>query len=279
MERSEIAGELAINADLVRQILVRFLRAEITKAGFRRAVVGLSGGLDSAVACYLACEALGPEEVLALWMPHHVSSPSSQSDAREVADRLGVRWREIGVGGMVDALAAQLADPSASRLGNIMARCRMVVLFDQSAEFGGLVVGTSNKTELLLGYGTVFGDMASAANPLGDLYKTQVRQLAQHLGVPSGIVAKPPTADLWQGQTDEDELGFTYAEVDELLYLLVDLRYEPDAAVALGFPPEFVARVMELIRKNHFKRRPPVIAKLSRRTIGHDFHYMRDWGL
>ena len=278
-KKMDIASELSINTSLVRRMLVHFLRAEITKAGFERAVVGLSGGLDSSVACYLACEALGTDNVMALWMGHRTSDPESASDASEVANRLGVHLKEVEISSMVDALASQLSDLSSLRQGNIMARCRMTILYDQSAAFEGLVVGTSNKTELLLGYGTIFGDLASAVNPLGDLYKTQVRQLAQELGVPPQIIDKPPSADLWKGQTDEVELGFTYSEVDKLLYLLIDLRYEPDDVLPLGFAPQFVNRVMDLIRRNHFKRRPPVIAKLSRRTIGHDFHYRRDWGL
>lgn len=278
-EKMDIASELSVNTGLTRRMLVHFLKKEITKAGFERAVVGLSGGLDSSVSCYLACEALGKDNVLALWMPYRTSAPESASDASEVADRLGVRFSEVEISSMVDALASQLSDLSSLRLGNIMARCRMTVLYDQSAAFGGLVVGTSNKTELLLGYGTIFGDLASAVNPLGDLYKTQVRQLARDMDVPSQIIQKPPSADLWEGQTDEGELGFTYSEVDKLLYFLIDLRYDLDDVLSLGFDPQFVNRVMDLIRRNHFKRRPPVIAKLGRRTIGHDFLYRRDWGL
>lgn len=158
-----------------------------------------------------------------------------------------------------------------------MARARMIVLFDQSQAFGGLVVGTGNKTEILLGYTTLFGDSACAINPIGDLYKTQVRQLASDMGLPKAIIDKPPSADLWVGQTDEGELGFTYAEVDQLLYLLVDQRYKPEDCVAEGFSESFVKAVVDLIRKNHFKRVLPPIAKLSNRTVGYDFLYLRDW--
>jgi NAD+ synthase len=154
----------------------------------------------------------------------------------------------------------------------------MTVLYDQSAAFEGLVLGTSNKSELLLGYGTQFGDMASAINPIGDLYKTQLRQLAEHLGVPAEIVHKPPTGDLWVGQTDESELGFSYEEVDRLLLLLVDRRYRAGELIAAGFDADFVGRVMEMIRRNHYKRRLPIIAKLSHRTVDRDFRYARDWG-
>jgi NAD+ synthase len=159
-----------------------------------------------------------------------------------------------------------------------MARARMIVLYDRSASFNGLVVGTGNKTEILLGYSTIFGDAAAALNPLGDLYKTQVRQLAAALDLPRPILEKAPSADLWVGQTDEGELGFTYARVDQLLFLLVDQRYSRDEAVAAGFEAAFVDRVLDTVRRNQFKRMPPIIAKLSNRTIGYDFLYLRDWG-
>jgi len=159
-----------------------------------------------------------------------------------------------------------------------MARARMIVLYDQSEAFNGLVIGTGNKTEILLGYTTLFGDSASAINPLGDLYKTQARQLARAMGMPAAIVKKPPSADLWIGQTDEGELGFTYEEVDKLLYLLVDERYTPEDCVAAGFGESFVKAVVKLVRQNHFKRVLPLIAKVSNRTVGYDFLYLRDWG-
>jgi NAD+ synthase len=152
------------------------------------------------------------------------------------------------------------------------------VLYDQSEAFHGLVVGTGNKTEILLGYSTLFGDSASALNPLGDLYKTQIRQLARAVGVPEPIVTKPPSADLWIGQTDEGELGYTYEEVDRLLYLLVDQRYNPEDCVEAGFAQPFVAGVVRRMMRNHFKRVMPPIAKVSNRTVGYDFLYLRDWG-
>jgi len=163
-------------------------------------------------------------------------------------------------------------------MGNIMARCRMIVLYDQSSAFGGLVVGTSNKTEILLGYSTLFGDSASAFNPIGDLYKTQVRQLSTALDIPQVIIQKAPSADLWANQTDEGELGFTYADVDKLLYLLIDERYTPEECVEDGFAKNFVDTVVRRIRRYHFKRVLPPIAKLGSRTIGYDFLYLRDWG-
>ncbi|MDT8898168.1 MAG: NAD+ synthase [Thermanaerothrix sp.] len=270
--------DLTINTDLVRKILTSFIRSEITRMGFERAVVGLSGGIDSALSCYLAAEALGPQNVLAVRMPYRTSSPDSLEDAQKVIDALGVQSVTIPITEMVEPLFERFPDMDAVRRGNIMARARMIVLYDQSAAFRGLVVGTSNKTEILLGYTTLYGDSACAINPLGDLYKTQVRQLARAMGVPESILTKPPSADLWKGQTDEGELGFTYAEVDRLLYLLVDERYSPEECVDAGFAPEFVYQVMERIRRNQFKRMPPIIAKLSYRTVGYDFLYLRDWG-
>lgn len=270
--------DLTINTDLVRKILTGFIRSEITRMGFERAVVGLSGGIDSALSCYLAAEALGPQNVLAVRMPYRTSSPDSLEDAQKVIDALGVQSITIPITEIVEPLFERFPEMDAVRRGNIMARARMIVLYDQSAAFRGLVVGTGNKTEILLGYTTLYGDSACAINPLGDLYKTQVRQLARAMGVPESILTKPPSADLWKGQTDEGELGFTYAEVDRLLYLLVDERYSPEECIEAGFAPEFVRQVMERIRRNQFKRMPPIIAKLSYRTVGYDFLYLRDWG-
>lgn len=270
--------DLAINPDLARTILTGFIRTEIQRTGFTRAVIGLSGGIDSALSCYLAVEALGPQNVLALRMPYRTSSQDSLDHAQLVIDALGIPSLTVPITDMVDGLFSQFPDASALRRGNAMARARMIVLYDQSEAFHGLVVGTSNKTEILLGYSTVYGDAASGLNPLGDLYKTQVRQLSHDLGIPAAIVDKPPSADLWAGQTDEAELGFTYAEVDKLLYLLVDQRYSPDDCVAAGFTEPFVRNVEGRIRRYHYKRLMPPIAKVGNRTVGYDFLYLRDWG-
>jgi NAD+ synthase len=270
--------DLDINTDTACQILTRFIKTEINRAGFSRAVINLSGGLDSSLSCYLAVEALGAENVLALCLPYKSSSPDSAEHAQLVIDTLGVKSLTIPISDMADALINQFPDMDRIRQGNIMARLRMVVLYDQSQAFRGLAVGTGNKTEILLGYTTLYGDSASALNPLGDLYKTQVRQLAKAVGVPQVILEKPPTADLWLGQTDEGELGFTYAEVDQLLFMLVDQRYRPEDCVEAGFDENFVRAVMERVRKNQFKRLMPPIAKLSNRTVGYDFLYLRDWG-
>ena len=270
--------KLNIDPELTRTVLKVFLRDEIRKVGFEKAVVGLSGGVDSAVSCYLAAQAIGAHNVLAVRMPYKSSSPDSLEHAQMVIVALGVPSETIDITPMVDPLFARLTDLDAKRKGNVMARQRMIVLYDRSAALGGLVIGTSNKTEVLLGYGTLFGDMASAVNPIGDLYKTQVRQLAAHLGVPKPIIDKPPSADLWAGQTDEGEMGLTYAEVDRLLVMLVDERYMPVEAIEAGFDAKLVERVWRMVRVNHFKRRGPIIAKLSSRTIGVDFNYLRDWG-
>lgn len=269
---------MTINCKLVRRILSGFIRAEITRAGMKRALVGLSGGLDSAVSCYLAAEALGPENVLAVRMPYKSSSADSLEHAQLVIDALGVQSVTIPITDMADGLMRQFQEMDPMRLGNILVRMRMIVLYDQSAAFQGLVVGTSNKSEILLGYTTLFGDSACAINPLGDLYKTQLRQLARAMGVPQVIVDKPPTADLWAGQTDEGELGFRYEEVDPLLYLLVDERYTPAECVEAGFAQKLVEAVAARIRKYQFKRVLPPVAKLSQRTVGYDFLYLRDWG-
>ncbi len=270
--------DLTINTDITRQILTGFIHTEITRAGFSHAILNLSGGLDSALSCYLAAEAMGAENVLALRLPYKTSTPDSADHAKLVIDALGVKSLTIQITAMADGLIDLYPDMDRVRQGNIMARMRMIVLYDQSQAFKALPVGTGNKTEILLGYTTLYGDSACAINPLGDLYKTQVRQLAKAVGVPQVILDKPPTADLWLGQTDEGELGFTYDEVDQLLYLLVDQRYRPEECVEAGFAESFVRLVMEKVRRNQFKRLMPPVAKLTNRTVGYDFLYLRDWG-
>jgi NAD+ synthase len=270
--------DLSINTDLARRILTGFIKSEITRMGFSRAVINLSGGIDSALSCVLAAEALGPKNVLAIRLPYKSSSPDSLEHAQMVIDATGVNTMTVEITGMVDPMIEKFPEMNAMRKGNIMARMRMIMLYDQTAAWNGLAVGTGNKTEILLGYTTLFGDSACALNPIGDLYKTQVRQLSRAVGVPEPIVAKPPSADLWSGQTDEGELGYTYAEVDKLLYLLVDERYTPEECIEAGFAAGFVRAVVERVRRNQFKRVLPPIAKLSDRTIGYDFLYLRDWG-
>ena len=271
-------ADISIDTELARKILTGFIHTEITRAGFSRAVLGLSGGIDSALACYLAAEALGPENVLAVRMPYKTSSQGSLDHAQLVIDALGVQSLTVPITEMVDPLINQFSDMENRRKGNIMARERMIILFDQSEAFHGLVIGTGNKTEILLGYSTWYGDSACAINPIGDLYKAQVRQLSRTLGVPTPIIEKAPSADLWVGQTDESELGFTYDQADQILYLLIDQRYTPAEVVEAGFKEEYVKAILQRVRRNQFKRVLPPIAKLSNRTIGYDFLYLRDWG-
>ena len=273
-----LSDKLTINTQVARQILVAFLRDEVQRTGLKRAVLGLSGGIDSALACVLAAEALGPENVLAVRMPYQSSSPESLAHAQLVIDQTGVQSETFEITGMVNPLLATIPAEAGKRRGNVMARARMIVLYDRSAATRALVIGTGNKTEIMLGYSTLFGDSASALNPLGDLYKTQVRQLSRAMEVPAPIIDKPPSADLWPGQTDEGEMGLTYEQVDQLLYLLVDQRYTPEECVEVGFDQAFVEKVLRAIRQNQFKRMPPIIAKLSNRTVGYDFLYLRDWG-
>lgn len=270
--------DLHLNTSIVEKVLVNFLKDEITTAGFQRCVLGLSGGIDSTVAAFLAARALGPDKVVGVMLPYKTSNPQSKADAELVAKDLGIRSETIEITPMVDPFlkSHKISDPI--RRGNIMARQRMIVLYDVSNREQALVVGTSNKTEILLGYGTLFGDTACALNPLGDLYKTQVWQLAQSLGVPQSIINKNPSADLWEGQTDEGEFGFSYKDADRLLYHLIDERRSTADLMNMGFEENFILRVQSMVRKNQFKRRPPIIAKISNRTVNVDFRYPHDWG-
>lgn len=269
---------IPLNTAVLRRILVGFVRNEVRKVGVERVVLGLSGGVDSALAAFLAAEALGPENVLGIRMPYRESSKESLEHAQLVIDATGIATETIEITPQIDAYFARFPDATPLRRGNKMARERMTILYDHSASWRALVLGTSNKTELLLGYGTLHGDMASALNPLGDLYKTQVWALSEAVGVPAPVVQKQPSADLWQGQTDEHELGFEYREVDRLLYLMIDERWEDEELAAAGFAGAFVERVRGMVQRSQFKRRLPVIAKVSARTIDRDFRYARDWG-
>jgi NAD+ synthase len=269
---------LSINTDLARNILAGFIKSEVTRVGMSRAIINLSGGLDSALSCALAVQALGAENVMALRLPYRTSSPDSLAHAQLMIDQFNVKSETIDITEMVDPLIRRDPNITNIRKGNLMARARMIVLYDQSEVFKALPVGTSNKTEILLGYSTMYGDSASAINPIGDLYKTQVRQLSRAMNIPAPIIDKAPSADLWEDQTDEKELGFTYEAVDKLLYLLVDQRYSSQEAVEAGFDEAFVKTVTTRIRRNQFKRMQPPIAKVSNRTVGYDFLYLRDWG-
>jgi NAD+ synthase len=284
-EPFELAVELAIDTDVARRVIGEFIRGQLRQAGFERTVVGLSGGIDSALVAYLVSEAIGGERLHAVLMPYRSSSPASRADAETVVAALGCSSEVVEITPMVDGYFGSETTPGAAgeegrgasslRRGNFAARMRMAVLYDRSVTFGGLVVGTGNKTESLIGYTTLFGDSACAFNPIGDLYKSQVRQMAVALGVPDAIVRKAPSADLWPGQTDEEEGAFSYPLLDRLLFWRVDKRRSVDEMVTLGFDPELVERVDRLVAGAEFKRQVPPIAKLGPRTTGVDYLYPR----
>ncbi len=276
-DKPNILPRLDINPELATRILTGFIKDSITKAGMKRTVMGLSGGIDSAVSAYLSAKALGADNVMVVRMPYKTSSEDSLTDAEAVIEDLGLQHMTVPITDMVDPLIDRFPDMSNLRKGNIMARMRMITLYDQSMAWGGLVMGTSNKTEFLLGYSTIYGDSGVALHPIADLYKYQIRQIARYLGVPNSIIDKPPSADLWAGQTDEQELGFTYDDADQVLFLLVDERYTVDEVAEEGFDRDFVVKIWERVKANHYKRTMPNIAKVSKRTIGHDFLYLRDY--
>jgi NAD+ synthase len=269
----------AIDAEGTIGVITGFIRSQLEQTGFARLVVGLSGGVDSATVAYLAEKAIGPDSLLAVRMPYRGSSPDSETDALRVVTALGCRSERVDITPMVDPMLALVSGPDEAALqvrrGNVMARQRMIVLYDRSAAFDALVAGTGNKTEALLGYGTLHGDMASALAPIGDLYKSQLRAVASALGVPAEILAKPPSADLWPGQTDEGELGATYDDLDRVLFALVDRRWSEERCVAAGLDPALVAWVRRRVAANEFKRQVPPVAKLSLRTPGVDHLYPR----
>ena len=271
----ELPPELAIDTDIARRVIAEFIRGQLRQAGFERTVLGLSGGIDSALVAYLVAEAVGPERLLCVLMPYRTSSPASRSDAEEVVRRLGTESEVVDITPMVDGFYGPDTDASALRRGNFMARMRMSVLYDRSVTWNGLVVGTGNKTESLIGYTTVFGDAACAFNPIGDLYKSQVRQMAAAIGVPDAIIVKAPSADLWPDQTDEGEGGFSYPQLDRLLFWRIDKRRSIDEVVALGFERALVERVDRMVAGAEFKRQVPPIAKLGPRTAGVDYLYPR----
>jgi NAD+ synthase len=263
MPDESVDNLLRIDPAKVERYLCRFISTRLRRAKFHRAVLGISGGLDSAIVAALCARALGPENVLGVTMPYKTSSPATLRDSQTIIKLLGIQTIDVPITAQTDAYFAQVGEPSRLRLANMCARQRMTVLFDQSAVFEGLVIGTSNKSEILLGYGTQFGDLAAAVNPVGDLYKTQLRRLAVHLDIPRQIREKPPTADLWVGQTDEGELGMTYAEADRLLVRMVDHHWPRAKLLRAGFSAELIDRATTLIRRNRFKRRLPTIAKLK----------------
>ena len=267
---------MKINPEFVEKLLTRFISEELSKFNFTKGILGLSGGLDSAVCACLAARALGPKNVIVLIMPYKETFGGDVQDAKDMVERLDLKIHITDISPMVDVYFAK--HPTESRIlkGNKMARERMSILYDFSEREKALILGTSNKTELLLGYGTIHGDMASAINPLGDLYKTQIRQLAQHLKVPDKIIKKSPTAGLWAGQTDEGELGISYTRIDKILYQLVDLKKSKKETLSQGFSKKDVEKIIGLIKGSEFKRHLPPIPKISARTVGHDFLYPYD---
>jgi NAD+ synthase len=271
----ELPDELAIDTNVARQVITQFIRGQLRQAGFERLILNLSGGIDSALVAYLAAEAIGPEHLFCLMLPYRTSSDASRTDAEAVVAALGCPSELVDISPMVDGYFASDPDATPLRRGNFMARQRMAVAYDRSVTWGGLVVGTSNKTESLIGYTTLFGDNACAFNPIGDLYKSQVRQLSAAIGVPSQIIRKAPSADLWPGQTDETEANFSYPVLDRLLYWRVDKQRSDEEMVELGFEAALLARVDRLIATSEFKRQVPPVAKLGPRTAGVDYLYPR----
>jgi NAD+ synthase len=268
-----------IDAEQTAGLIVAFIRSQLEQTGFGRVVMGLSGGVDSATVAFLCARAIGAEQLLGVRMPYRTSSPESEADALRVVELLGCQTERVEITPMVEPMLGLIGPEGEAELrlrrGNVMARQRMIVLYDRSAAFDGLVAGTSNKTEALLGYGTLYGDMAAAFAPIGDLYKSQLRDVALFLGVPPEIVAKPPSADLWPGQTDEDELGASYADLDRALYALVDRRWTLARATAAGLDRALLDWVARRVAMMEYKRQTPPVAKISLRTPGIDHLYPR----
>ncbi len=252
--------------------LVKFIQEQVKNAGFKKVILGLSGGIDSALVAYLAVKALGKENVIAIKMPYKTSSQESIEHANLVLKDLGLEDRTIEITPMVDAYFTNQAEASSLRRGNYMARTRMTVLFDQSALENALVIGTSNKTEILLGYGTLFGDMACSFNPIGDIYKKDVWSLSRYMGVPKEIIEKQPSADLWAGQTDEQELGLSYKAADEILERLVDKKQSLEEIVAEGYEEAVVSKVVQKVKASVYKRKLNPIAKVGE-VLGRDFSF------
>lgn len=262
-----------INAPLVAKWLVRFLQDEcIRRRKVTKAILGLSGGVDSAVVAYLCARAFGPANTYVFRMPYKISSSESLTHAQSVVDELGLVEQTVDITPMVDGYLAGEPEASSTRIGNVCARCRTAILFDQSAKLGGLPIGTGNKTERLFGYFTWHADDAPPINPLGDLLKTQVWDLARELGVPQAIIDKAPSADLVKGQTDEGDYGISYRRADPILHRLVE-GYGPDKLKEIGFDPAEVDLVWRKLNATHWKRHMPTVAMMTKSAINE--YYLR----
>ncbi len=262
------------NWELIQNYLIKFLQEEVYKTGLNSVVIGLSGGIDSALVAVLAKLSFN-QNLLAIMMPSQFSSVSSINDAKQLCEKFSINYEIISIEPM---LRAYFKDDFSDKLrvGNFSARVRMSILYDISAREKALVIGTSNKSELLLGYGTLFGDLASALNPIGDIYKSEIFEFAKFLGVCESIINKAPSADLWEGQSDESELGFSYSQIDKFLKIYVDERFSLEKIKEMNFDENLIEMVRKKIYQNQFKRKPPIIAKLTNRTINQDFLYARD---
>ena len=257
-------NKLDLNLKEVHNELVEFLRESFKKAGFSKAVLGLSGGIDSALVAYLLRDALGKENVLAIMMPYKSSNPDSLNHAKLVVEDLGINSKTIEITDMIDAYFKNEKEATSLRMGNKMARERMSILFDYSSKENALVVGTSNKTEIYLGYSTQFGDSACALNPIGDLYKTNIWDLSRYLKIPNELIEKKPSADLWEGQTDEQEMGLTYKEADQILYRMLEENKKVEEVLTEGFNKDLVDNIVRRMNRSEYKRRMPLIAKIKR---------------
>ena len=257
-------NKLDLNLKEVHSELVEFLRESFKKAGFSKAVLGLSGGIDSALVAYLLRDALGKENVLAIMMPYKSSNPDSLNHAKLVVEDLKINAKTIEITDMIDAYFKNEKEATSLRMGNKMARERMSILFDYSSKENALVVGTSNKTEIYLGYSTQFGDAACALNPVGDLYKTNIWDLSRYLKIPNELIEKKPSADLWEGQTDEQEMGLTYKEADQVMYRLLEENKTVEEVLAEGFNKDLVDNIVRRMNRSEYKRRMPLIAKIKR---------------
>jgi len=250
-----------IDTKKVARELVNFISEGVSLKGFKKVMLGLSGGLDSTTVAYLAKKALGKDNVIGVLMPYGRLSQEALRDAKKIERILKIKTFHVNISPMVNAYFKKIKSADKIRRGNKMARERMSILYDLSKKHNALVIGTSNRTEILLGYGTIHGDCACAINPVGGLYKTQLRALAKSIGVPSYIIDKAPSADLWSGQTDEDELGYAYKDIDKLLFYMVDKRLIDKELLKKGFDRKFILHIRKKIRENRFKSQPPLIAK------------------